>query len=122
MGVGDLVGARHPGVRRAPGRETAQMSRDSNSRSVGIVPRLTMVSAVAVFGATALAQDPLAGPQIRIDISGGLAAANETTGSASEMAPNRIVGGWNDYRVPGFVRSGFSLSVDAVGRRDQLRR
>ena len=88
------------------------MTRDSDSRSGPIGPRLTMVSAVALFGATALAQDPLVGPQIRIDVGGGLAAANETTGSASEMAPKRILGGWNDYRDSGFIRSGFSLSVD----------
>ena len=88
------------------------MTRDSDWRSVPIGPRLTMVSAVALFGATAFAQDPLVGPQIRIDVGGGLAAANETTGSASEIAPNRILGGWNDYRDSGFIRSGFSLSVD----------
>ena len=62
-------------------------------------------TAIAVSAAAA----PTIGPPIRID-SGGLSWANETTASAAEPFPHRIVAGWNDYREN--IRSGFGLSFD----------
>lgn len=56
--------------------------------------------------------NPTIGPQVRIDSAAGSAWANETTASAAEPFPDRIVGGWNDYRDSPNIRSGFSLSVD----------
>ena len=72
--------------------------------------------ALALVGATlcslsAVAQDPVIGPPVRLDPGGGLAAANETTGAASDVFPGVITAGWNDYRENQW-RSGFSLSFD----------
>ena len=53
---------------------------------------------------------PTIGPPIRIDSAAGSAWANETTASAAEPFPDRIVAGWNDYREE--IRSGFGLSFD----------
>ncbi len=78
-------------------------------------PCRTHVAALAAAGlcaATALAGGPTIGPQVRIDVGGGAAAANETTASASELFPDRIVAGWNDYRDSGVIRSGFAVSFD----------
>ena len=65
-----------------------------------------------LFAAAAGAGSPTIGPQVRIDVGGGAAAANETTCSASELFPDRIIAGWNDYRDPGVIRSGFGISFD----------
>ncbi len=59
--------------------------------------------------AASAAAAPTIGPPIRID-TGGLSWANETTASAAEPFPHRIVAGWNDYREN--IRSGFGLSFD----------
>lgn len=66
---------------------------------------------LAGFGATnVLGQD--VGPQIRVDQTGAI-AGNETTVAASDVNPDEVIAGWNDYR-PGTdcCRSGFSLSLD----------
>ena len=69
------------------------------------------VVAAALAPAT-LADNPNIGEQVRIDVGGGPHAANETTASASELFPLRVVAGWNDYREAGLIRSAFSLSFD----------
>jgi len=63
--------------------------------------------------AAAALQDPDIGPITRVDTLGDTLSADETTASASDVNPNEIVAGWNDYRPDGTIRSGFSLSLDA---------
>ncbi|MEE8153832.1 MAG: hypothetical protein V3T53_02605 [Phycisphaerales bacterium] len=83
----------------------------------GLTPRRSVVAliswqaAVLMPAVVAWGQEPTIGPQVRIDLGGGTAAANETTAAASEMDPSRVVAGWNDLRQ-GSWRSGFSLSFD----------
>ncbi len=83
----------------------------------GLTPRRSVVALIswqaAVLMPTVVAwgQEPTIGPQVRLDLGGGTAAANETTAAASEMDPLRVVAGWNDYRLNAW-RSGFSLSFD----------
>jgi hypothetical protein len=55
---------------------------------------------------------PTIGPPIRIDTAKGSAWANETTASAAEPFPLRIITGWNDYRDSPNIRSGFGMSFD----------
>jgi hypothetical protein len=71
-----------------------------------------VAAATLVPGPIAFAVDPIIGPQVRIDVTGGPQKANETTASASERYPNRIVAGWNDYRDDPDIRSGFGVSFD----------
>jgi tetratricopeptide (TPR) repeat protein len=52
------------------------------------------------------------GGQVRVDVGGGTAAANETTAAASGLASPVVTAGWNDYRVPGLIRTAFALSSD----------
>ena len=55
------------------------------------------------------------GPQIRIDTNGGTFASNETTISAAEPAPTRVVAAWNDWRESGVsevIRMGVGYSAD----------
>lgn len=70
---------------------------------------LTVASLALVGVATA---QPLVGPQIRIDNAGGTAAANETTISSTDLYPQEIVAGWNDYRTTGLIRVGVAVSMD----------
>jgi hypothetical protein len=65
-----------------------------------------------VLLACVAAAQPIVGPQIRIDNDGGIYAANETTLSSTDLYPAEVVAGWNDYREPGTVRVGVSLSFD----------
>jgi hypothetical protein len=76
--------------------------------------RLPVLAAAAapILVSTAVATEPTIGPQVRIDVTGNEQRANETTASASEGFPNRIVGGWNDYRDYPDIRSGFGVSFD----------
>lgn len=67
--------------------------------------------AVLLLSATTRAQ-PLVGPQIRVDVGGGSAAANETTLAGSDVLPWELVAAWNDYRTPGTVRVGVAVSLD----------
>lgn len=75
-------------------------------------------AALAVVLGASVAQGgslPQIGPQIRIDPGGGTKAANETTMSASDINPDEIIGGWNDWRQSGgseVINAGFSLSLD----------
>ncbi len=55
---------------------------------------------------------PLTGDQTRVDLNGGIFAANETSIATSDANPDHIVASWNDYRVNGSVRMGVSLSLD----------
>ena len=73
--------------------------------------RSLTVAALLMPALVAWGQEPTIGPQVRIDLGGGTADANETTAAASEMDPLRVVAGWNDFRQ-NMWRSGFSLSFD----------
>lgn len=52
------------------------------------------------------------GPQIRIDVNGGTAPANETSIASSNFGPSEIVAAWNDQRDAGGVRIGVGVSSD----------
>lgn len=84
--------------------------RESFGRTVGRFA-LVMQALVPVSIAVAGGQ-PSVGPQIRIDLGGGMSAANETTGSLSKLNPNVVIAGWNDYRDPSFILAGFSTTID----------
>ena len=85
-------------------------NRKVSARSGG--PAAVVALVAMALGSAAGAGDPIIGEQVRVDVTGGTDWANETTASASELFPERIVAGWNDYRVPSAVRSGFAVSVD----------
>ncbi len=98
------------------------MRRTRNFRGVER-PALRPPAAVAAAGLALLApappasaQAPIVGPQVRIDVAGGTAAANETTGSSSEPFPLEVVAAWNDWRAsvpPGeTIRMGVSVTID----------
>ncbi|MHC4099478.1 MAG: hypothetical protein ACYS15_16555 [Planctomycetota bacterium] len=70
------------------------------------------IAAALVLGSLALAVDPIIGPQVRVDVTGGPEWANETTASASELFPDRVVAGWNDHREGPGSRFGVALSLD----------
>ncbi|RJP41616.1 MAG: exo-alpha-sialidase [Phycisphaerales bacterium] len=74
-----------------------------------------MAAAAAILCAsTAWAQFEV-GPQIRIDVNGGQAAANETGMASLHNDPDEIVGVWNDWRDsnPGeIIRMGVAVSSD----------
>ncbi|MEE8155272.1 MAG: sialidase family protein [Phycisphaerales bacterium] len=76
--------------------------------------RSLTVAALLMPALVAWGQEPTIGPQVRIDLGGGTADANETTAAANEMDPLRVVAGWNDFRQ-NMWRSGFSLSFDGGG-------
>lgn len=68
-----------------------------------------------IFVTNTYAVPPTVGPQIRIDINGGTAAANETSAAANSLDPTRIVGTWNDWRQSGggeVINMGVGLSLD----------
>jgi hypothetical protein len=78
-------------------------------------PAATVVAALSLPWIASHAGAQVVGPPVRIDPGGGTAAANETTASASEFNPNRIIAGWNDWRQSGgseIIRSGFTVSFD----------
>ena len=69
---------------------------------------------IAVCSSGARAQVQV-GPQIRIDVNGGPAEANETSMASSNSTPNEIVGAWNDLRDTTnhvLVRMGVAVSND----------
>ena len=81
------------------------------------MPRqFTPFAAALLLAAPAIAQDPVIGPQVRIDVAGGTGAANETTGSSSELFPMEAVAAWNDWREgtnpPEIIRMGVSVTLD----------
>ncbi len=74
---------------------------------------------VAIPAVSALAGgggDPTVGPQVRIDVAGGIDAANETTAASSELLPLEVIAAWNDWRdsIPNveIIRVGAALSLD----------
>ena len=72
-----------------------------------------LVAALALLpAAAAIGGNPTIGEQVRVDVTGNEQWTNETTASASELFPDRIVAGWNDYRDVPNIRSGFALSFD----------
>jgi hypothetical protein len=84
--------------------------RNRNARITVIGPAAAVTS--AMLAASVAAGGPIIGEQVRVDVTGGQGKANETTASASELYPLRVVAGWNDYRVQGLIRSGFAISID----------
>jgi hypothetical protein len=65
----------------------------------------------------AAAAPPVIGPEQRIDVGGGVFAANETSAIANDANPLEIVAGWNDWRrsptiSSELINSGFALSLD----------
>ncbi|MHC4082508.1 MAG: sialidase family protein [Planctomycetota bacterium] len=74
--------------------------------------RVLAAAVILAPGSIAVAVDPIVGPQVRVDVTGNEEKANETTASASEQYPDRIVAGWNDYRDSPDIRSGFAVSFD----------
>ena len=63
-------------------------------------------------GVGAVAAGPEIGPQVRVNVGGGSARANETTGTAIVDGAGEVVAGWNDYREPGLIRVGAASSSD----------
>ncbi len=70
------------------------------------------IALTCLLPAAAAVAAPTIGPPIRVDTAAGSAWANETTASAAEPFPDRIVTGWNDYRDTPNIRSGFGVSFD----------
>ncbi|MHC5007928.1 MAG: hypothetical protein ACYTGF_11275 [Planctomycetota bacterium] len=70
------------------------------------------IAAILALGSLAYATEPIIGPQVRVDVTGGPEWANETTASASELFPLRVVAGWNDHREGPGSRFGVALSFD----------
>ena len=66
-----------------------------------------LIVASLACAAVAGPQTPTIGPQIRVDPNGGNAAANETTVAVTELYPDRLFVGFNDYRDAGFIRNAF---------------
>ncbi len=54
------------------------------------------------------------GPQVRIDVGGGTAEANETTIAAADVRSGEVVAAFNDWR-DGYVRVGVGVSQDGGG-------
>lgn len=85
------------------------MFRSAGSRIVLFGVLCTVLTVVAV------ANPPSVSPQQRVDVNGGTAAANETTGAGSDVNPFEIVAGWNDWRESGggeVIRMGVALSMN----------
>ena len=81
----------------------------------GVRGLLWITAGLIAAAAPALAQTPTIGPQIRVDLGGGTAAANEMSAAASSTNPNEIVASWNDWRESGgfeVIRIGAALSLD----------
>lgn len=78
-------------------------------RFIHVSIKTFLATACVIGAATAFADYPIVGPQVRID-TGGSSQANETTCSSSDLYPNEVVGAWNDYRSN--IRTGVSLSLD----------
>ena len=54
---------------------------------------------------------PTVGAQIQVDANNPL-PGNETTAASTDVNPNCVITGWNDYREGGGARSGFAISDD----------
>ncbi len=81
----------------------------------GHLNRAIALCMIAGVAQSALAGPPTVGPPVRIDPAGGTAAANETTGVASEIDPDVVIAGWNDWRASTgqeINRNGFTDSFD----------
>src|SRR5688572_3809596 len=55
---------------------------------------------------------PSVGPQIRIDVGGGTASANEHSTAADQSLPASVVATWNDYRQNPNIRMGVGVSIN----------
>jgi hypothetical protein len=74
-----------------------------------------LLAALLTLGAWA--DEPVVGPQRRIDVAGGTFAANETTGAVATTNPQEIIASWNDWRESPVVsneviRAGVALSMN----------
>lgn len=74
-----------------------------------------LAAALLTVCSAAFAQGPVIGPQLRIDVNGGAAAANENS-AASSRAGQDIIGSWNDWRAGSqqneIIRVGAAVSSD----------
>ncbi len=83
-------------------------------RSSSVVRRAGVMLAASVTALVSAGGDPVIGPPVLVDF-GGDAASNETTGAASAVNPDVVIGGWNDWRDSGFneiIRCAFTISFD----------
>lgn len=62
---------------------------------------------LVMFVGTAGAQVQM-GPQVRVDVTGGITSANETSMASSIINPAELVASWNDHRLSGTVCGGFA--------------
>lgn len=74
--------------------------------------RRALPGIVVALAALLFAQDPIVGPQIRIGNDPNSNSNNETSASAVTSDGSEIVGGWNDYRTDGTIKSSFAVSSD----------
>ena len=61
------------------------------------------------LGLEALAQDPVVGPQLRMSVDNASNSGDETSGSASADGLE-VIGGFNDYRTDGTIKSSFGVT------------
>lgn len=91
-------------------------SKNKSISSVNLLCRNTgFLAAILTSSGLAVAQAPVIGPQIRIDVNGGVKAANETTMSSISPDGLEIIGGWNDWRestTGEIIRAGVAVSND----------
>ncbi|MBV6459142.1 MAG: hypothetical protein HONBIEJF_02285 [Fimbriimonadaceae bacterium] len=79
--------------------------------------QLRILSFLATFGAVAVAvaQDPIIGPQVRMDPAGGTFAAHETSAASIDPLGLEVIGTWNDWRRSGaseIINMGVGSSID----------
>ncbi|MCH7849657.1 MAG: hypothetical protein IIB53_15010 [Planctomycetes bacterium] len=76
----------------------------------------TVAAAALALTVSTIAQDPSIGLPVRIDIAGGVKAANEPSVSVSETDPGQIVAAFNDWRESTGnterIRLGVAVSLD----------
>ncbi|MBS1723576.1 MAG: exo-alpha-sialidase [Armatimonadetes bacterium] len=70
-----------------------------------------LLLAFAVSAACVYAQDPIMGGQLRMSVDNASNSGDETSGSSS-LDGSEIVGGFNDYRTDGTIKSSFGVSSD----------
>ena len=78
--------------------------------------RIIKLAGVVALTASAIAQEPTIGPQVRIDLGGSTRAANETSAASTEANPLEIVAAFNDWRESSDnterIRLGVAVSLD----------
>ena len=79
-------------------------------------PRIIKLAGVVGLTASAIAQEPTIGPQMRIDPGGSIRTANETSAASSVANPLEMVAAFNDWRESSNnterIRLGVAVSLD----------